>query len=39
VGSEVPKHAPLNDALEPEPVLGLEEVGFVKVSLISQKIC
>jgi hypothetical protein len=33
VGAEVPKHAPLNDALEPDPVLGLEEAGFVKVSL------
>jgi hypothetical protein len=33
VGAEVPKHATLKDALEPEPVLGLEEAGFVKVSL------
>jgi hypothetical protein len=33
VGAEVPKHATLNDALEPDPVLGLEEAGFVKVSL------
>jgi hypothetical protein len=34
VVAEVPKHATLKDALEPGPVLGLEEAGFVKVSLL-----
>jgi hypothetical protein len=34
VCAEVPKHATLNDGVEPEPVLGLEEAGFVKVSLL-----
>jgi len=32
VGAEVPKHAPLNDALEPDPVLGLEERRFIEAS-------
>jgi len=32
VGAEVPKHATLNDALEPGPVLGLEERRLVKAS-------
>jgi hypothetical protein len=30
VGAEVPKHAPLNDALEPEPVFGLEELRLME---------
>jgi hypothetical protein len=34
VVAEVPEHATLNDALEPGPVLGLEEAGFVKMSLL-----
>jgi len=33
VGAEVPKHATLNDALEPGPVLGLEERRFMEASL------
>jgi hypothetical protein len=32
VGAEVPKHATLNDALEPGPVLGLEERRLVEAS-------
>jgi len=32
VGAEVPKHAPLNDALEPDPVLGLEARRFIEAS-------
>ena len=33
MGAEVPEDATLNDALEPDPVLGLKEGCFVKVSL------
>ena len=32
VSAEVPKHAPLKDALEPDPVPGLEERRFVEAS-------
>jgi hypothetical protein len=35
VGAEVPKHAALNDALEPEPVFGLEERRLVEDDIIS----